>query len=64
MRLQKKAVPGLVAQSCPALCDPTDCRLPGSSVHGESPGKNTGVGSCQPRDQSQVFHLQGGLFTV
>ena len=23
-----------VAQSCPTLCDPTDCRLPGSSVHG------------------------------
>ena len=24
----------LVAQSCPTLCDPMDCRLPGSSVHG------------------------------
>ena len=23
-----------VAQSCPTLCDPTDCSLPGSSVHG------------------------------
>ena len=23
-----------VAQSCPALCDPMDCGLPGSSVHG------------------------------
>ena len=22
-----------VAQSCPTLCDPTDCSLPGSSVH-------------------------------
>ena len=22
------------AQSCPTLCDPTDCSLPGSSVHG------------------------------
>ena len=22
-----------VAQSCPALCDPMDCSLPGSSVH-------------------------------
>ena len=21
-------------QSCPTLCDPTDCDLPGSSVHG------------------------------
>ena len=23
----------LVVQSCPTLCDPMDCRLPGSSVH-------------------------------
>ena len=25
---------GEVAQSCPRLCDPVDCSLPGSSVHG------------------------------
>ena len=25
-------------------CDPTDCSLPGSSVHGDSLGKKTGVG--------------------
>ena len=24
----------LVTQSCLALCDPTDCTLPGSSVYG------------------------------
>ena len=24
----------LVAKLCPTLCDPLDCRLPGSSVHG------------------------------
>ena len=23
-----------VAQSCPTLCNPMDCRLPGSSTHG------------------------------
>ena len=23
-----------VAQSCPTLCDPVDCSLPGSSFHG------------------------------
>ena len=34
----------LVAQLCLSLCDPMDCSLPGSSVHGDSPGKNTGVG--------------------
>ena len=33
----------LVAQSCLTLSDRTDCSLPGSSVHGTSPGKNTGV---------------------
>ena len=34
----------LVALSRPTLCDPMDCSLPGSFVHGDSPGKNTGVG--------------------
>ena len=33
-----------VARSCPTLCDPMDCSAPGSSVHGDSPGQNTGVG--------------------
>ena len=43
---------------CPSICclvalfcDPMDCSLPGSSVYGISPGKNTGVG-C-------IFLLQG-----
>ena len=31
----------LVAQSCLTLCDPMDCSLPGSSVHGNSPDKNS-----------------------
>ena len=31
-------------QSCPTLCNPMDCSPSGSSVHGISPGKNTGVG--------------------
>ena len=34
----------LITQLCPTLCNPTDCSLPGSSVHGDSPGKNTGMG--------------------
>ena len=38
------AVLCLVAQACPTLCDSMDCSLPGSSVHGDSRGKNTGVG--------------------
>ena len=34
----------LVAQSWLTLCDPMDYSLPSSSVHGNSSGKNTGVG--------------------
>ena len=39
-----RAVLGSVAQSCLTLCDLMDCSPPGFSVHGDSPGKNTGVG--------------------
>ena len=40
----------LIAQSCLTLCNPMDCSLPGFSVHGDSPGKNTEVGGlpCPP----------------
>ena len=31
-----------VVQSCPTLRNPVDCSLPGSSDHGDSPGKDTG----------------------
>ena len=34
----------LITQSCPTLCDAMGYSLPGSSVHGDSPGKNTRVG--------------------
>ena len=34
----------LVAQLCLIFCDPMGHSLPGSSVHGDSPGKNSGVG--------------------
>ena len=61
----------LVAQSCPTLCNPMDYSPPGSSVQGDSPGKNTGMGchallqaSSQPRDRTQVSHLVGEFFTV
>ena len=33
----------LSRSACPALWDPVDCSLPGSSVHGDLPGKNPGV---------------------
>ena len=38
------AVLCLITQSCPTLCDPIDYSPPGSSVRGDSPDKNTGVG--------------------
>ena len=47
----------LVAQSCPTLCNLMDCSPPGSSVHGDSPGKNTGVG-CYAFFQGN-FLIQG-----
>ena len=35
-----------VPKLCLTLCDPTDYSPPDSSVHGDSPGRNTGVGCC------------------
>ena len=61
----------LVTQSCLTLFNPADWSLPGSSVHGDSLGKNTGVGcyvilqgSSQPRDQTQVSHIASEFFTI
>ena len=42
----------LVVQSCPIL----DCSPPGTSVHGDPPGKNTGI--CFPLLQGK-FTMQG-----
>ena len=47
----------LVTQLCPTLCDPMVCSPPGSSVHGDSPSKNTGVG-CRSFLQG-IFPTQG-----
>ena len=57
----------LVAQSCLFV----DCSLPGSPVHGESPGKNTGVG-CHAllqgifptQGSNPGLHIAGGFFTI
>ena len=60
----------LVAQSCLTLCDPMDCSPPGSSVHGGSPGKNTGLrcyallqGIFPTQGSTPVSHIAGKLFT-
>ena len=47
----------LVAQLCLTLCDPMDYNQPGSFVHGDSPGKNTGMG-CHALLQG-IFPTQG-----
>ena len=40
-----------------SFCNPMDCSPPGSSVHADSPGKNTGVG-CHALLQ-RIFPTQG-----
>ena len=46
-----------VAQLYPTLCNIVECSLPGSFVHGDSPGKNTAVG-CRAFLQG-IFPMQG-----
>ena len=52
----------LVAQSCPTPHDPMDFSPPGSSVHGDSPGKNTRVG-CHALFQG-IFPTQGSNLSL
>ena len=60
-----------VAQSCPTLCDPMDCSLSGSSVHGifqarvlEWVAIAFPKGSSQPRDRTRVSRIVDKRFTV
>ena len=60
-----------VAQSCLMLCDPMDCSLPGSSVHGilqtrvlERVAISFSRGSSQPRDRAWVARIAGSCFTI
>ena len=60
-----------VAQSCLTLCDPMDCSLPGSSIHGifqarvlEWVAISFSRGSSQSRNQTHVFCIAGGFFTA
>ena len=60
-----------LAQSCPTLCDPMDCSLPGSSIHGifqarvlEWVAISFSRGSSWPRDQTQVYRIAGRCLTV
>ena len=58
-------------QSCPILCNPMDCSLPGSSVHGifqartlEWTAISFSRGFSGPRDQTWVFGIVGRRFTL
>ena len=59
-----------VTQSCPTLCNPMDCRLPGSSVHGifqarvlEWVAFPFSRRSSQPRDRTWVSCIVGSFTT-
>ena len=62
-------------QSCPTLCNPMDCSLPGSSVHGilqarilEWVAVPSSRGSSLPRDQTHISYMSpafaGKFFTT
>ena len=60
----------LVSLLCPAVCDPLDHSLPGSSVHGILQAKilewvaiSSSRGSSQPRNRTQVSCIAGRFFT-
>ena len=60
-----------VTQSCLTLCDPIDCSLPGSSVHGifqarvlEWVAISFSRGSSQPKNRTQVSCITGRCFTI
>ena len=55
---------GKSLQSHPPLCDPMDCSLPGSSVHGISQARmlewvaiSSSKGSSWPRDQTHISYV-------
>ena len=58
-------------KSCPTLCDPMDCTLPGFSIHGilqarilEWVAISFSRGSSPPRDRTWVSRIAGRCFTV
>ena len=58
-----------IAQSCPTLCDPMDCSLPGSSFHRilqarilEWVAISFSRGSSRPRDRIWVSLIAGRHF--
>ena len=69
--LLENLVKVLVAQSCLTLCNPMDCSLLGSSVHGIVQARILewvvipfSRGSSRPRDRTRVSCIVGKFFTV
>ena len=70
-RLAHQRILSEVAQSCPTLCNPMDCNLPGSSIHGIFQARvlewvpiSFSRGSSRPRDQTHVSHIAGRCFII
>ena len=60
-----------VTQLCPTLCDPTDCSLPGFSIHGVFQARilewvaiSFSRGFSPTRDRTQVSCIAGRCFTL
>ena len=60
-----------VAPSCLTLCNPMDCSLSGSSIHGVFQARvlewvaiSFSRGSFWPRDQTQISLIAGRFFTI
>ena len=71
LKLPQIHIESEVAQSCPTLCYPMDCSLPGSSLHGilqarvlEWVAISFSRGSSRPRDRTQVSHIGGRHFNL
>ena len=71
VQLWKKESESEVTQSCLTLCDPVDCSLPGSSIHGilqervlEWVAISFCRGSSRPRVWTWVSHIAGRHFAL
>ena len=69
--MKKRKKESEVIQSCPTRCDPMDCTLPGSSIHGIFQArilKGIAISfsrrSSRPRDWSRVSRIVGRRFIV
>ena len=67
----KKKKKSEVPQSCPTLCDPVDCNLPGSSIRGilqarilEWVAISFSRAFSQPKDRTQVSLIAGRCFNL